>query len=82
MRRLASHLLTLGSALWLALSTVCVVEPAGAADRRGGTIDARESVDPATLLPNGHRPLPGLLTGGSPRQIRSPTWPLSATRWW
>lgn len=66
MRRLASHLLSFGPALWLALCGVCVVEPAGAADRSGGTIDERHSVDPATLLPNGHRPLPGLLTGGQP----------------
>ena len=55
-----------GSALWLALSSVWVVEPASAADRSGGIIAERESVDPATLLPNGHRPLPGLLTGGQP----------------
>ena len=53
-------------AVWPALCSAEVVEPSGAANRSAGMIDERESVDPGTLLPNGHRPLPGLLTGGQP----------------
>ena len=61
-RRLGIHLL----ALYAALGSAWVTGRAGAAGGGVVTLDERESVDPSTLLPNGHRPLPGLLTGGQP----------------